>query len=1082
MNRIYQGKVTRVEWVGEDNKLQPFSDDLKAATKQWRKALWEHHELFQDAVNYYTLALAALAEGADEAKKEGKAVRQWRKQVKENWVKSQRKAESFEGPHRRLAELLGVKADLDGDAAFEQSASTILKPARSSSKEERSAALLQLLYELKDGSALNKVCVGRLALLCNETYNGTSNEDVGRQHKKRKEMLQQIHKSCKTDEGRRDTIKRAPELVDPNLFLTKSSSRSVRGKQAREQIKKNWENAQKTCPSLTEIEKEFFAEAERRADIVEIALPGRRPNRCYHIAAVFQFYPCERTLDAFLEATSTMPNDVVSKGRDLIADLRRACGGRSLDYVTNLAFLCKKNKQQSRADWFELDLAAFIEAINAPHRYVQDTVKRQEEAEKFSEAIRAMKGRGRAASDDDDALPGFEIDERIKLLRRLVTDHEEGLAYLGEDEEGRSGEYTIQERTLRHWSAIRAKWRKLAENGEASPEKLWAVVAAEQADHVDDFGSAPLYRKLTEDRYHSIWRDPGTEDWHADDPLRAWLQYTDLKRDLDDKNRLIRFTPAHAIQSPRYFHFPKGGRLKAEHKPGTKAFQAGIAVRTDKKWRGQKVLITYSAPRMGRDRLRQDSETSLDHVPWLQPMMQALGLEEPDTVDFGNCRITLQPSDREDIQLTFPINVSPKKLTKHIGKDLLWRKQFKQHPEGKQFYNASLRWPHEKPSPENPWYSKLNDFSILSVDLGQRHAGAFSMLGVCATPSSGQEPKEPSRFIGEAGGKKWWARPEASRLLRLPGEDRKEWRAKTSLDTDDGGSFDFREELHGSRGRMPRAFETEECHNLLIASLGETHARSFLTAGWDDPKSPWRLSFPEQNDRLLAAARRALYRMAQLHRWCWFLRGTDQRRSVAREQIRQALGESDDESKSWLPAELKNPATLDDSALVADCLARLLTNYLNSFPDLLVWLANRVLPLRGRSWKWEVHPKAGLGNRIHVLTQNGPALDRLERPIWLRGQRGLSMERIHQIEELRKRFQSLNQTLRRDIGAKPPIRRDEKVPDPCPDLLEKLDQIKEQRVNQTAHMILAEALGVRLTAPPSNKADLRAKWDQHGIY
>src|SRR5690606_6736393 len=151
-------------------------------------------------------------------------------------------------------------------------------------------------------------------------------------------------------------------------------------------------------------------------------------------------------------------------------------------------------------------------------------------------------------------------------------------------------------------------------------------------------------------------------------------------------------------------------------------------------------------------------------------------------------------------------------------------------------------------------------------------------------------------------------------------------------------------------------------------------------------------------------------------------------------------------------------------------------------PYLLVRVANRVLPMRGRSWNWELHPEATDDNRIFLLTQYGPSLDSKERPVWLRGQRGLSMMRIGQIEELRKRFQSLNQTLRRDIGDKPPIRRDESVPDPCPDLLERLDNLKEQRVNQTAHMILAEALGVRLAKPPADKPALKADRDQHGVY
>jgi IS605 OrfB family transposase len=92
------------------------------------------------------------------------------------------------------------------------------------------------------------------------------------------------------------------------------------------------------------------------------------------------------------------------------------------------------------------------------------------------------------------------------------------------------------------------------------------------------------------------------------------------------------------------------------------------------------------------------------------------------------------------------------------------------------------------------------------------------------------------------------------------------------------------------------------------------------------------------------------------------------------------------------------------------------------------------------------------------------------------------MRRIEQIEELRKRFQSLNQTQRREIGGKPPIRRDDSIPDCCPDLLDKLDNIKTQRVNQTAHMILAKALGLRLAPPPADKRQLRASRDVHGQY
>ena len=79
-------------------------------------------------------------------------------------------------------------------------------------------------------------------------------------------------------------------------------------------------------------------------------------------------------------------------------------------------------------------------------------------------------------------------------------------------------------------------------------------------------------------------------------------------------------------------------------------------------------------------------------------------------------------------------------------------------------------------------------------------------------------------------------------------------------------------------------------------------------------------------------------------------------------------------------------------------------------------------------------------SRINELQINLPTADASKPP-----------ERVEQIEELRKRFQSLNQTFRRDIGGKPPIRRDDRVPDPCPELLDKLDKIGPEGVGRELH-------------------------------
>src|SRR5690606_18252654 len=101
------------------------------------------------------------------------------------------------------------------------------------------------------------------------------------------------------------------------------------------------------------------------------------------------------------------------------------------------------------------------------------------------------------------------------------------------------------------------------------------------------------------------------------------------------------------------------------------------------------------------------------------------------------------------------------------------------------------------------------------------------------------------------------------------------------------------------------------------------------------------------------------------------------------------------------------------------------------------------------------------------------------RPKLLAGQRGLSFQRITQLENLRQRCQSLNRALQHVHGKQ--LERKKDLPDPCPDLLDRLDNLKKQRVNQTAHLILAQALGVRLK-PHTSDAATRAKRDIHGEY
>jgi hypothetical protein len=953
------------------------------------------------------------------------------------------------------------------------------------------------MHLLAQKGDLNQICVDRLPWLATAPgkLDATSKAAASSQETKRQQAVRMFHQWSD-----QEALKEAPSL-DLGLFLTQPPTESVEGSDAVRMLQDYFAKVSAKYSELKPVSDAFEKSVAGQAEL-KVPSPGRKPSGLYPVAALLRFFPTPETLAAFRQATKTLAE---GKDKEIVTDAlaeARVADQPHFDYFTNLAFVIAGDDEcDTRAVWFEFDLAAFIEAIKAPRRYFEDTQKREAAADRLRQQIAAMEGKGREASDahdEDESVPGFEGDTRIELLKQIV---QKRLAWLAEAEgdggESGSKEYFIRERTVRGFGEIKRRWRSAVETKQVTEKRLLDILAAEQTEHRDDFGSATLYRELAKPEFHPIWRDSGSQPWHADDPLAAWLDYKELQAELRDKERPIRFTPAHSKHSPRFFIFPKRSEaqpkkatqrqpkpsLLSRHEPGQLSFTAGIILPTSRGLLPSIVRIHYAAPRLCRDQLRSSGDTNLYEAPWLQPMMAALGLDEaPERVNFANCRITLQPDSRTDIQLTFPVEVSVEKVKAAVARGAVWEKQFNLHPDGENFYNASLRWPHEKqPSkPPVPWHEQLTNFRCLPTDLGQRDAGAVARLIVRC---EGDFEERLSRAVGTTGSKQWRAALERSGLLRLPGEDARVWREKTRLDDstpeDSGKPFDFREELWGERGRPARDWEKAETIELMRAleAVGKdadgNEILPLLPQDWNE--QPTELSFPEQNDKLLVAMRRYQSRAARLHRWCWFLKGDDKQQDTARDEIRDC-----DDMRLVTP-ELKTLAEKCDPR-AREKLESQLRQCLQLAPDLLVRIANRILPLRGRSWHWEMHPSATEKNILYHLTQNGPSLDSKEKPVWLRGQRGLSLERIEQIEELRKRFQSLNQTIRREIGGKPPSRRDESVPDPCPDLLDKLDNLKEQRVNQTAHMILAEALGVRLAPPAGDKKKLRDLRDQHGIY
>lgn len=293
-------------------------------------------------------------------------------------------------------------------------------------------------------------------------------------------------------------------------------------------------------------------------------------------------------------------------------------------------------------------------------------------------------------------------------------------------------------------------------------------------------------------------------------------------------------------------------------------------------------------------------------------------------------------------------------------------------------------------------------------------------------------------------------------------------RPRGRLDRDDHGVA-FREELYGARGRSASEKETEAT----LALLNGLGQQELLADAANPAELSKRFSFPEQNDKLLVALRRTQNWIATCVSWHWKLTQPD-----AEDQRRAAVAQiaEHDRMADWKSAA---SAAAPNVASLRDAIRDHIIVQRTQVQGHLLEVTRRILPLRGRTWEWVEHPDKP---DCHLLRQTAPGT--ADDDTLLAGQRGLALARIEQLSELRRRWQSLNQSLRRELGQKPLTAsemRNDPIPDPCPDVLRKLENIREQRVNQTAHLILAQALGVKLRKPETDRAT-RVTLDLHGEY
>jgi IS605 OrfB family transposase len=166
----------------------------------------------------------------------------------------------------------------------------------------------------------------------------------------------------------------------------------------------------------------------------------------------------------------------------------------------------------------------------------------------------------------------------------------------------------------------------------------------------------------------------------------------------------------------------------------------------------------------------------------------------------------------------------------------------------------------------------------------------------------------------------------------------------------------------------------------------------------------------------------------------------------------------------------------------------------SSGKSLLAQVADFAWPLRDKVWHWQSHRIDSAGKQLPSKLLRVAKKNEIKGKII--GQGGLNMTRIELLQRLRRDCHSLARhearfalgRIRGEVGVEPPVFERGEAGEPCQDLLDKINELRDQRVDQAASLILAEALGLELQNPSNVSIDGLQKWqlksdrDVHGRY
>lgn len=1131
MNRVYQGRVHSVTLLDPDGEPES-SFTASELTDQSSSLLWQHHCIFQDAINYYLLALGALAD--PEALAGSRMLADLRSRLSAAWETFPRR-DAAAAAARSLRDSLTPWLLLPKDASIDTAFAAVLA-GNTASGEARALALALLLEKCKGESGVQQNGRGYFPRFCVEdtkpSWDFSTRALAAARGKD--ELAAILHAP---DASLKDLHAVASKMdlswtvkTDPEKFF-KGDEAIKRLNKALDNLEERLKNPDKRlAEALTDISAPTDQIAEMRAALADLpddySIPRNRKATPDLTFATIAFITFPNALTAaFLrlsvgkpkgKKTTTGAIDYGAAGDDPIKLSR---GERGYVFPAFTSLTAWNAGALGSPAWKEFDIAAFKEALKSLNQFNQKTEERDAKSHQTEGELAHILGgelkdwKPTSESEEENAAPPSAIDPKLFALGRkleevltldlseTVVDPEPRQLQFGTASFSyRLGEWHISHASLRGFRDIGEQWRDLYRKADGQPKTaqlLEAVTAYQRNEkYKKSIGSVPLFRTLCEERFWPLWApldtaadedgdDAGEGSTEENRTLRAMAEFHLKVRDFQRQQEPINLTPAEPRHSRRLYMFSDVRNKEAKvifrsKDPENPSLECGIAhTLPDRSVELRRLSVRYTAPRLRRDHLLSASGSE-----WLQPMMEALGIKRPDDDEskkdessFFSSAVSLMPDfmrsepgrDYSELRflLNFPKTIDETWLHKALGKSARFRNRF----NGTKEKDLHLNWEGTTSSKiksdalfhDDPEICK-NGFTTLSIDLGQRTAGAWALLKVTTSNPRTDGSKRPVRILGTNGKNTWYAEVQRHGLLRLPGEDKK-------VQTKDG---DFITEHSGSAGRNASEEEYDAACKFATEHLAAENAKNWLG------ESPTDRSYPEQNDALIALANRRLSRLATYHRWSCF---DPDRPELAhrRDKLVETLLEELQHWKAAYVGEWRALVEAGDFAKFRTCAGEAFARYRQQLGEALTTLANRVAPLRGRSWQWHGRPAKKDMPRYGELRDTGPAPAQTP---FLRGQRGLSMSRLEQLERLRVLFLRYNRSFDREAGVPAKFGRADlgrESGEPCALILAKLERMKNERINQTAHDITALALGVRLTRHKKDR-EVRQANDIHGEY